>query len=112
MSANPAPYRFTIGDTLSLFGPVLSNGQPYSIAGWTPTCKLRRDSGGQPGDLIATLSASVQSGGLALGLSHPASETQTWHPGTAWLDIRFVTAGGVTITTPPIPVQLSLAASR
>lgn len=109
---NPAPYAFVAGDTLSLFGPVLDDGEPYNITGWTPTCKLRRDNGGEPGDLIATLTAQVQSGGAAISVSHPASETAAWEPGAAWLDIRFVTTGGVTVTTSPVPFQISLAASR
>ncbi len=111
MSANPAPYPFIAGDTLSLFGPVLDDGEPFSVAGWTATCKLRRDAGGEPGDLIATITTSIV-GGNSIGLSAPASTTATWEPGLAWLDIRFVTAGGITVTTPAVPVQIKQAASR
>jgi hypothetical protein len=112
MSANPAPFRFIAGDTLSLYGPVLSDGEAYSIAGWTPTCKLRRDNGGEPGDLIGVLSASVQAAGTALAVQAPASATALWEPGLAWLDIRFVTPGGVTVTTPALPFHIAQAASR
>jgi hypothetical protein len=112
MSANPAPFRFIAGDTLSLYGPVLSNGNAYSIAGWVPTCKLRRDSGGEPGELIANLSASVQAGGTALAVQASSADTSLWEPGLAWVDIRFLTPGGVTVTTPAVPFQILRAASR
>jgi len=115
VSANPAPFPFIAGDTLSLFGPVLDDGEPFSIAGWSATCKLRRDAGGEPGDLIADASDGLTLtvvGGNSIGINAPAATTALWEPGLAWLDIRFVTPGGVTVTTPAVPVQIKQAASR
>jgi hypothetical protein len=111
MSANPAPFPFIAGDTLSLFGPVLDDGEPFSIAGWSATCKLRRDNGGEPGDLIENIDVSIV-GGNSVGLFKGAADTAEWEPGLAWLDIRFVTPGSVTVTTPVVPIQIKQAASR
>lgn len=101
------------GDTFRYSGPALYDGEPVNMTGWTAVAKIRRDEGGQPGDLIATLGCTITTPTTPIiNLSASASSTATWEPGPALLDIRFTTGTGQVLTTLPVSLQIQEASSR
>lgn len=101
------------GDTFAYAGPALFDGAPVDMSGWSAVAKLRRDEGGQPGDLIAALSCTITTPATAvINISATSTETATWEAGPALLDIRFTTNTGAIVTTLPTALQIQEAASR
>lgn len=101
------------GDTFSYSGPALYDGEPVNMTGWTAVAKLRRDEGGQPGDLIADLICTITTPATpVINLSSSSAASATWEPGPALLDIRFTTNTGQVLTTLPESFEIREAASR
>jgi len=90
------------GDTFDYSGVLRNGGQVEDFTGWTLAAEIRQQSSLT---LVATLQATWVDAETGL-LRLRATNTTSWRPGRAVMDVQFTTPTGDIVSSPTVPLVI------